>query len=94
MVFYDAYTARMTTTPVPTRFSDAEIAVIDSLVDRGVGRNRSEVVRLAVERLADELRRAGVGGRIAESYAARPQDADDDALAMASAIALTDAEPW
>jgi Arc/MetJ-type ribon-helix-helix transcriptional regulator len=91
--FYEAYTQRMTT-PVPTRFSDEEIEVIDRLVERGVGLNRSEVIRLAVERLADAIRRAETGARIADSYRERPQDADEDALAMASAIALTEAEPW
>jgi len=82
------------TTPVPTRFTDEEIALIDELVHQGVGDNRSAVIRVGIHHLADSLRRARVGAAIAQSYRQRPQTADDDSLAMASAIALTEAEPW
>ena len=82
------------TTPIPTRFSDDELAVIDRLVAEGVGDNRSSVIRLAVERLDDALRRARIGQAIADSYREQPQSADDDALAMANAIGMTEAEPW
>lgn len=82
------------TTPVPTRFSDDELAIIDALVDEGVGESRSAVIRQSVHHLADSVRRAKVGRTIAESYRKHPQTADDDDLAMASAIALTEAEPW
>ena len=82
------------TTPIPTRFSDEEIALVDRLVDQGVGDSRSAVIRLGVHQLADAVRRADVGRAIAESYRVNPQTADDDELAMASAMALTEAEPW
>lgn len=82
------------TTPVPTRFSDEELALIDELVAEGVGESRSAVIRRAVMYLADAVRRAQVGATIADSYRQRPQTAEDDELAMASAIALTEAEPW
>lgn len=82
------------TTPVTTRFSDEELALIDELVLGGVGDSRSAVIRRGVHHLADSVRRAGIGAAIAESYRARPQTTDDDELAMASAIALTEAEPW
>lgn len=82
------------TTPVPTRFEDEELATIDRLIREGIGRNRSEVVRRAVAHLDDEVRRTAAGKQIAESYRAMPQDADDDAQAMANAVALTEAEPW
>jgi Arc/MetJ-type ribon-helix-helix transcriptional regulator len=82
------------TTPVPTRFSDEELALIDELVEAGVGVNRSAVVRRGVHHLAEVTRRAQVGASIAASYRYQPQTADDDALAMASAIAVTEAEPW
>ena len=36
----------------------------------------------------------GIGAEIAASYMARPQTAEDDALAMANARAITQAEPW
>ena len=82
------------TTPVPTRFSEEEIGLLDELVAAGIGDNRSAVVRAAVVRLADAVRRAEDGGSIAASYQALPQSADDDQLALANAIAMTEAEPW
>lgn len=82
------------TIPVPTRFTDDELAIIDGLVAEGVGETRSAVIRQGVHQLAESVRRASVGRAIAESYRTHPQTADDDELAMASAIALTEAEPW
>ncbi|MBK5223560.1 MAG: hypothetical protein JJE52_11955 [Acidimicrobiia bacterium] len=82
------------TTPVPTRFSDEELAVIDDLVADGVGENRSAVIRQGVQHLADSVRRARIGAAIADSYRERPQSTDDDDLAMANAVALTEAESW
>jgi len=82
------------TTPVPTRFSDNELEIIDRLVEAGIGENRSDVVRRGVRELAEAVRRAEIGGAIAESYRIVPQSAEDDASAMANALAMTDAEPW
>lgn len=82
------------TTPVPTRFTDDELALIDELVGEGIGESRSAVIRQGVRHLADAVHRARVGGSIAQSYREQPQSSDDDDLAMASAIALTEAEPW
>ena len=45
-------------TPVPTRFTDDELALIDQLVAEGVGDNRSAVIRRGVLHLADSVRRA------------------------------------
>lgn len=82
------------TTPIPTRFSDEELAMIDRLVAQGVGKNRSDVVRRAVERLDEVERRARVGDAIASSYRDHPQSSGDDGLAIANAIAMTEAESW
>jgi Arc/MetJ-type ribon-helix-helix transcriptional regulator len=82
------------TTPVPTRFSPDEIELLDELVAAGVGDSRSAVVRQAVVRLADAVRRGERGASIAASYREYPQSAEDDDLALANAIAMTDAEPW
>jgi Arc/MetJ-type ribon-helix-helix transcriptional regulator len=82
------------TTPVPTRFTDDELALIDQLVAEGLGESRSAVIRRGVHHLADSVRRARVGASIASSYREHPQTPDDDELAMASAIAMTEAEPW
>jgi Arc/MetJ-type ribon-helix-helix transcriptional regulator len=82
------------TTPVPTRFSDEEIELLDELVAAGIGETRSAVVREAVVRLADAVRRAEDGAAISASYQECPQSADEDQLALANAIAMTEAEPW
>ncbi len=82
------------TTPVPTRFSDDEIALLDELVAAGVGDTRSAVVRRAVVHLADAVTRARTGASIAGSYRDVPQTAEDDAQAMANAVAMTETEPW
>jgi Arc/MetJ-type ribon-helix-helix transcriptional regulator len=82
------------TTPVPTRFTDDELALIDQLVADGIGDSRSAVIRRGVVHLADSVHRARVGSAIVASYRKHPQTPDDDELAMASAIALTEAEPW
>ena len=84
------------TTPIPTRFSDEELAIIDRLVADGIDENRSDVCRQAIERLDDAVRRAQVGETIANSYRHQPQSSDDDvsATATANAIAMTEAEAW
>jgi len=82
------------TTPVPTRFTDEELALIDKLVTEGIGDSRSAVIRRGVHHLADTVHRARIGAAIAQSYREQPQGSEDDALAMANAVAMTEAEPW
>ena len=82
------------TVQVPTRFRDAEIDVIDALVADGVADSRSEVIRLAVARLAEQHRRTKTGAAIVAAYQAQPQTDEEDAWALANAIALTETEPW
>ena len=82
------------TTPVPTRFTDQDLATIDRLVAEGIGRNRSDVIRQAVVRLDESVRRARVGRTIADSYRSKPQTPEDDNFALANAIAMTEAESW
>jgi len=82
------------TTPVPTRFTDEELALIDELVTRGIGDSRSAVIRRGVHHLADAVQRAQIGAAIARSYREEPQSPEDDALALSNAIAMTEAEPW
>ena len=65
---------------------------IDRLVTEGVGENRSDVIRQAIEKLGEAVRRARVGQTIADSYRDLPQSPDDDALAIANAIAMTEAD--
>lgn len=82
------------TIPIPTRFSEAEIELLDRLVEQGIGDSRSAVIRSGLHHLADVVERARTGNVIADSYQQHPQSADDDALALASAMAITAAEPW
>ena len=82
------------TTPVPTRFSDEELALIDELVEKGIGESRSAVIRRGVHDLAESVRRLRLGAAIADSYRTSPQTPEDDELAMGSAMAMTEAEPW
>ncbi len=82
------------TTPVPTRFSDEQLQVLDRLVADGIADNRSDVIRLALNRLDESVRRASIGKQIADSYRTQPQTEDEDAAAMANAVSLTEAEPW
>jgi len=82
------------TTQVPTRFPDDELRALDQLVADGVAHSRSEAIRLAVERLAEAHRRDRIGRSIAEAYAELPQTPEENELALASAIAMAEAEPW
>lgn len=93
MLVVNVYTVCMTTA-VPTRFNRNQIETIDRLVAEGVGETRSAVIRRAVDHLAESVERSRVGRLIADSYRAQPQTADEDAQAMANAIAMTEAEPW
>lgn len=88
-----AYTDCMTTA-VPTRFSADQMQTLDRLVAEGVGGNRSEVIRKALDCLADSVERERVGRMIADSYRRQPQSATDDAMALANGIAMVEAEPW
>lgn len=82
------------TTQVPTRFDDHELAELDELVRGGIANSRSEAIRLAVASLAAAERRRAVGQSIVDAYRRLPQTADDDELALANAVAMTEAEPW
>ncbi len=68
--------------------------MIDQLVDQGVGDSRSAVIRRGVHDLVDSVRRARVGEAIAASYRELPQTDDENELAMANAVAMTEAESW
>ncbi|PZS13159.1 MAG: hypothetical protein DLM64_03780 [Solirubrobacterales bacterium] len=67
---------------------------VDRLVAQGVVANRSEAVRLSLERLVDQHRRRRVGAEIADAYRRRPQTAEELAGLDASTRALVAEEPW
>lgn len=92
-MFYKPYTADVSV-PIPTRFSEDEVATIDALVGAGIGDTRSEVVRHAVALLVDTERRRRVGEEIARSYRDSPEHDEFNTLARQNMIAMVEAEPW
>ena len=79
---------------VVTRLDDKLTAELDALVADGVVDNRSEAVRLGLERLIEEHRRRRVGAEIVAAYRRQPQtDAELAGLDQATS-ALVEEEPW
>ena len=87
------HTKRMTV-QVPTRMRADEVEVLDRLVRDGLGDSRSDVIRLALAQLAETHRRRKIGQQIVSAYRDQPQSDDDEAWALANALAMTEAEPW
>jgi Arc/MetJ-type ribon-helix-helix transcriptional regulator len=55
------------------RLDDGLMAEVDRLVADGVVANRSEAVRLGLERLVDQKQRQRVGAAIVDGYRRQPQ---------------------
>ena len=53
-----------------------------------------DVICRAVAHLVHVVRHASIGRKIAKSYRRQPQSKDNDELAMANALAMSEAEPW
>ena len=81
-------------TQIVTRLDDGLIAQVDALVRDGVVATRSEAVRVALERLVDEHRRARTGEEIAQAYRHQPQSEAELAGLDAATRALVAEEPW
>ncbi len=79
---------------VVTRLDDKLAAELDSLVADGIVSNRSEAVRLGLERLVDEHRRQRIGAQIVDAYRSRPQTDDELAGLDQATRALVAEEPW
>ena len=77
-----------------TRLDDRLLAEVDGLVADGVVGNRSEAVRLGLERLVDQHRRRRVGAEIVEAYRRLPQTDDELAGLDEATRALVTEEPW
>lgn len=86
------YAARMP--QIVVRMEQSLVDAIDALVAEGVAESRSELTRRAVTELTDRHRRAAVGRRIAEEYAARPQTDAEIAWSDAGTVAMIAEEPW
>ncbi len=77
-----------------TRLGDDLIAEVDRLVADGVVANRSEAVRLGLERLVDQQQRQRVGAAIVAAYRRQPQTDAELAGLDEATRALVDEEPW
>lgn len=77
-----------------TRVDDQLAAAVDELVAAGIVANRSEAVRLGLERLIDRCRRDEIGAKIARGYREHPQDEAEVAWADESSARMIADEPW
>jgi Arc/MetJ-type ribon-helix-helix transcriptional regulator len=77
-----------------TRLDDKLVAAVDELVDSGVVGNRSEAMRMGLERLVEEHRRRRIGAEIVEGYARHPETDEELAQAEKATRALIEEEPW
>ncbi len=79
---------------VVTRLDDKLTAELDGLVADGIIGNRSEGVRLGLERLIEEHRRERLGAEIADAYRRQPQSEEELAGLDQATRALVAEEPW
>ncbi len=79
---------------VVTRLDDKLVADLDDLVAEGFVASRSEGVRVALEKLLDEQRRARIGAEIVAGYERQPQTDEELAGLDAATRALIEEEPW
>ncbi len=81
-------------TQVVTRLNDKLVADLDGLVADGLVANRSEAVRIGLERLVEEHRRQRIGEEIVEGYKRQPQTDEEIAGAERATRASIAEEPW
>jgi Arc/MetJ-type ribon-helix-helix transcriptional regulator len=79
---------------VVARVDDGLVAQLDELVTDGVVSNRSDAVRLGLERLVDEHRRRRIGEEIVEAYRRTPQTEEELSGLDEATRALIAEEPW
>lgn len=77
-----------------TRLDDELAAAVDELVAAGVVANRSEAVRLALQRLVDAHRRHVIGARIVAGYLAAPQTDDEGGWSDEATVTMIAEQPW
>jgi Arc/MetJ-type ribon-helix-helix transcriptional regulator len=76
------------------RVDNRLVAEVDGLIADGVVANRSEAMRLGLERLVDDHRRRRTGEKIANAYRRRPQSDEELAGLDEATRALVAEEPW
>ena len=77
-----------------TRVDPTLVRAIDELIAQGAYETRSEVVRIALERLLDRHRRDAIGRQIVEGYQRMPQTDEELAGVDEAAVAMILEEPW
>ena len=77
-----------------TRVDAALVQAIDELIATGAYETRSDVVRIAVERLVDQHRRDAIGRQIVDGYQRMPQTDEELAGVDEAAVAMILEEPW
>ncbi len=77
-----------------TRLDAGLLAAVDRLVADGVVTSRSEAVRLGLEHLVEEAKRARTAADIVEGYRRTPQGADELRRADEGLRALLAEESW
>ena len=77
-----------------TRIDDDLVSLIDAAIADGVASSRSELVRLGLERILDEVRRTKTGAAIVAGYQRVPETDDELSDLSAATRALIEEEPW
>ena len=81
-------------TQLVTRVDDQLLAEVDTLIERGEVRTRSEAVRVALRQLVDSAQRKREGAAIAKAYRDKPQTDDEGGWSDAATVDMIAAEPW
>ena len=79
---------------VVARLDDKLMGELDSLIEDGVVANRTEAVRVGLERFVDAARRRRVGAQIADAYRQQPQTEDELAGLDRATRALIEEDAW
>jgi metal-responsive CopG/Arc/MetJ family transcriptional regulator len=77
-----------------TRVDEALLHEVDEFIAQGGAANRSELVRMGLERLLEEHRRRKIGQQIAAGYQLFPETSTDLMGLDAATRALILEEPW
>jgi len=81
-------------TQIVTRVDDELAEAVDELVQAAVVESRSDAVRIGLQRLVDEHRRAAVGRSIVAAYEKEPQTQAELAGIERATREMIAEEPW
>lgn len=77
-----------------TRVSDELAAAVDGLIEAGEVASRSDAVRVALQHLIHERRRAAIARQILAGYQRIPETDEELTWAETATRGLVDDEPW